>query len=247
MNVFITGVSSGLGRALTNEFLTERHKVWGVARRKIEAWDNDGRLTSNGSFRFSVCDVSVMADAERVRAQMKEAGFVPDIVVLNAGVMENDLDGTFSYDVFKKTYAINLFGAVAWLDLFLPVFVERDGGTFVAISSLSSYRGLNNKKIAYSGSKAALSMTFECMRLQMTPSKVRFVTVNPGGMSPDESRTGLLKIHYKSAAQKIVRRLASPGLNGVFDFPFLNAFISKTMRFLPDFLVSRIVKRCAGS
>lgn len=34
MNVFITGISSGIGRALTERLITEGHCVWGIARRE---------------------------------------------------------------------------------------------------------------------------------------------------------------------------------------------------------------------
>jgi 3-oxoacyl-[acyl-carrier protein] reductase len=242
MNIFITGVSLGLGKALTKEFLQRGHHVWGVARRKLDDWDTNKDFQSNENFRYTTHDISIYSDVERVCKVMLEEQFIPDIVILNAGIMENDLNGAFSYEIFKKVYQVNLFGAASWINIFLPIFLERNRGIFVAISSLSSYRGLNNKMIAYGGSKAALNMTFECFRLQLSSTGVRFITINPGRMVRDSDGNGLMRITYTSAAKKIVSYIFSKRSSNVFDFPLTSSVISKILRIMPDFIVDKMIK-----
>lgn len=246
MNIFITGVSSGLGNALASEFLLMGHHVWGVARRKMDEWDGDRDFMSNSLFRYTVCDVSISSDVEKVCKMMMDEQFVPDIIILNAGIMENDLEDDFLYSVFNKTYQINLFGAVIWINAFLPTFIKRNCGTFVAISSLFSYRGLNSKKIAYAGSKAALSMTFECFRMQFSLTGLRFITINPGKMVKDTEGNGLMKITYSRAAKKIARCSLSKKSASVLDFPLISSAITKMLRVMPDFIVDKMIKFYKG-
>lgn len=242
MNIFITGVSSGLGKALAAEFLHDNHNVWAVARRKIADWDTNKDLQSNKNFRYMICDVSISSDVEKVCKMMMDEQFIPDIVILNAGIMENDLEEDFLYSVFYKIYQINLFGAVTWINVFLPAFIKRNCGTFVAISSLSSYRGLNSKMIAYGGSKSALNMTFECFRLQLLSTGVRFITVNPGRMVGDKDGNGLMRITYTSAAKKIAGHVISKRSANILTFPFISSVVSKIVRVMPDFIVAKMIK-----
>ena len=228
MKVFITGVTSGLGKVLVKEFLNRGYRVWGIGRKHLE--------DSKENFCYSICDVSKEEDVKRVYEEMENKDFVPDIIILNAGMMKNDLISQFSYPVFKETFDINLFGAIKWIDVFLPLFLKRKKGTFAAISSLSAYRALVINKIAYPGSKAALSMVFEGFRLQVPSSGIRFITFHVGPMGEGRS---LFQIGYQKAAEKIVNHLCRNKKNDVVNFPFIPTLITKISRFFPDGLLSK--------
>src|SRR5258705_359960 len=112
MNVFITGISSGIGAALAELLVAQGHAVWGVARRGDLMAELDGRLGSP-LLRFDVADIRNREDIRRVATVMHAAGFVPDAVVLNAGCYVPDLqEGTYSSDAAANVWKTNLDGAL---------------------------------------------------------------------------------------------------------------------------------------
>ena len=79
-NIFITGVSSGVGRQLTKQYIADGHKVWGVARRKPELQELSEELGEN-NFLYSVCDVSNEIEVKNTKSEMDNHDFKPDIVI----------------------------------------------------------------------------------------------------------------------------------------------------------------------
>lgn len=230
MNVFITGVTKGLGKALAGEFLNKGYSVWGVGRRYSEE--------HRENFYYSVCDVTRPEDVKRTYEEMRNKGFIPDIVILNAAIMEDDLAPEFSCDMFKKTFNINLFGSMNWIELFLPPILKKRGGTFVAISSLSAHQPLIINKVAYPSSKAALGMAFRTFRIRFVSSGLRFITFHIGPMGGEQK---LFQISYEKAAKKIVKHLCLNRKSNVVNFPFIPTLITKVSRFLPDIFISRVL------
>ena len=80
---FVTGVSSGIGRALVTKLCRERNNVSGVARRAERLED---LKTKNQSFYGMVCDVTEVSNlADCVSSAEKMRGSI-DIAILNAGI-----------------------------------------------------------------------------------------------------------------------------------------------------------------
>lgn len=229
MNVLITGASSGLGKSLLNEFTSRGCSVWGVARRDVQKvqFAHD----SQDKWFYSQCDIT---DADAVKKTVKDmfaAGFVPDIVILNAGAAFDDINNGIDYNGFKGNFNVNLFGAMNWVSEILPTYLARDKGTFVAISTLSVFRENHRNRIAYSSAKSALSTAFENLRLQYYSSGVRFIVVHPGRMSREPS---LIGITYDDAAKLIANKLMSKNVPHTINFPLLQFVLTKLSRLIPN-------------
>lgn len=229
MRVLITGASSGLGKSMMNEFVSRGCSVWGVARRNIE-----GLLVAHrrqGEWFYSQCDTT---DAEAVREAVKDmlaAGFMPDIVILNAGAAFEDVNTGIDYDSFKENFNLNLFGAMNWVNEILPIYLANNKGMFVAISTLSVFRENHRNKVAYSSAKSALSTAFENLRLQYYSSGLRFVVVHAGRMS---NKRSLLGTTYNEAAKLIADKLMSANVPHAIDFPLFQSLLTKLSRLIPD-------------
>lgn len=178
MKVFITGVSSGIGRELALLLLDQGHHVWGVARNKPDL-DSLSKQVDNAKLTTEICDVSSPGDIERVLGLMRDHDFVPDIVVLNAGANIRDSQPGFSMQHFHQNLAVNLEGAIAWVEAFLPVFEKRKRGTFVAISSMAAYRP-GYMSVGYSASKAALSNAMRGLDVNFGNRRIKFITIHFG-------------------------------------------------------------------
>ena len=242
MKIFITGVSSGLGKELAYKFCKNGHEVWGLARKAFHAYGNT--LIADTNFRYIKCDVADRQITKAVFAEMRGMNFQPDVVILNAGVMESDLEDGFDYETFLKCFNVNLFGSMNLVDLWLPFFLERGFGKFVAISSLSSYRGsIGLKAIGYSSSKVAINMAFEGFRIRYFNSGVSFITINPGSMISGQERRGIFPITYKKAAEKIYKVVVSKKKSEVVNFPKTTGFLLKCSRLFRDSFLGLIISR----
>jgi len=238
-NYLITGASAGLGRSLSRELCGRGHRVWGLARRKERLVELERELGAD-RFLFSVCDVGQEADVRQVAEDVGHSNFGPDIIILNAGINPECFGKPFLLKEFQHVVQVNLFGALAWVELFLPVFRVRGSGQFVAISSLAAYRG-DARWVAYSASKSALDRAFESFRGRHAREGVTFTIIHLGAVNVGMGlgARSLFTLTEKKAVRKILaaveRRVACITIPR-----YLRPFF-ELARILPDPLFSRLV------
>lgn len=232
MKIFITGISSGIGLALTRELVRRKHIVWGIARRQ-ELLEQLQKELGEEYLRITECNLENIEDMNKVAHEMKAQQFLPDIIVLNAAMYTKNAPGSFDLGTYRKFFDINLFGAMFWVETFLPDFFSRGSGQFIAISSTSAFRqGFGNP--AYSGSKAALSMTFRRLRAEFSKTSIKFTTIYFGPIHT-EMWTGrkpsvFVPSSYK-AAKFIIKIINN---NGEYFFPWRTTLFSRLSLFLPE-------------
>lgn len=249
MHILITGASSGIGRALATELAAQGHTVWGIARRRELLLALERELGAE-RFRWSATDVLEPASVDAALGQLRQVGFVPDVVVLNAGAFEEDLEPDFRADAIRRIFQTNVDGALIFVDRLLADFRRRRLGQFIAISSVSAYRP-DATSVAYSASKAALSMAWRCLRLRYRTSGVAFKTIHFGpvatAISPRYSRDfGQPRKYWfvltpEQAAHGITRAIASS--RSVFYIPFFITAVFRLLRILPDRLFFTLTER----
>ena len=231
MKIFITGVSSGIGRELTKKLVGQGHEVWGIARR-IELLEKL-KQEVGGKLKVSECDLLDKSDMAATVKKLRDENFIPDIIILNAGDHIEDTKAGLDLYAFEKTFDLNVTGAMFWVSEFLPNFFTRKSGSIIAISSTSAYRpGL--KSVAYPASKAALSMAFRGLRLKYPNKGINFNTVHFG---PIRTRLwagskSFLNRPAGEAADFIISVFQKK--SGTFFFPFLSTFLFRLSLLLPD-------------
>lgn len=246
MRVFITGISSGIGRELTALLVRDGHDVFGVARRAGRLEELRRELGTD-RLHTAVCDVANPADVARIREELARAGFLPDVVVLNAAIEYEDVP-TYRYDVARETFETNVLGALVWVECFFEPFLQRGSGQFIAVSSLVAFRP-DPASISYSASKAALTMAFRGFRLRYRGSVVRFKTVYFGPVATlikarfargAAGSKPLFVISAKRAARAI--RLAIRSRGRTFWVPRLPMMLFWLSRLLPDAVFLRLAR-----
>ena len=235
MKIFITGISSGMGKILTTNLIKEGHEVWGIARRKEILEELQTNLASD-NLHISSCDIGNMLEMRDIAKRMRDEGFIPDVIVLNAAVhLKNPLN-TFDFGLYQKSFDINVRGALFWVAEFLQDFLKRDSGQFVAISSTSAFRhGYGG--ISYSASKAALSLTFRRLRIHFAKSGIKFSTIYFGPIDTELWRGPKVRFLVPStdrAARYIARIFEKKG--GEYYFPFFTTLLSRLSLLLPESL-----------
>jgi len=239
MKIFITGASSGIGRGAAEILLKSGHEVWGVARRKEELESVQSEFPKN--FHFSVCDQSDPNSRQQAFNQMRAAGFIPDAVILNAGIYLPDVNPEFDLSRFEKNFSTNVAGSLFWVEKFLSDFRRRGNGTFIAISSTSAYRP-GYSSVGYPASKAALSMAFRGLRLNLKNEGIKFTTLHFG---PIRTR---MWVGSKSFLIPTVDRASGYLVSligkkqGSYFYPWLSTVLFRLSLLLPDRVFSKATK-----
>jgi NAD(P)-dependent dehydrogenase (short-subunit alcohol dehydrogenase family) len=180
--LFITGVSSGFGRALSREALSAGHRVIGTvrndeARRAFEALHDEHAH----AVLLDVTDVDAIPDA----VADAESRFGPvDILVNNAGYGHEGIFEESPLEEMRRQFEVNVFGAVAVTQAFVPRFRERRRGHIVNITSMGGF--ITMPGIAYyCGSKFALEGISEVLGKELRPFGVHVTAVAPGSFRTD--------------------------------------------------------------
>lgn len=241
----VVGASSGIGRALVDELVAGGSRVVALARREELLEELAGE---HGERVWSLrCDT---ADRERVLGiadEIRERGWNPDAIFLNAGMGEAELPD-FTVAKHRATFDVNYFGLFTWIEAFLPEFTERGHGTFVATSSLMAFRSLGSSAVAYGASKAAMTNAFEAFRAYCQIDGVQFVTVHPGpvdtAMLTTDGKVPFLWSTRK-AARYTLRKLRR-GKQEI-DYPPIYAWAVRLTMFFPARLITWLTRRKAKS
>ncbi len=241
----VTGASSGLGKALSTLIARRGGSVWGIARRPGPL-EETARELGPDRFRWSACDTG---DPESVRAScrtMRGAGFVPDVVILNAGINTYDAEGNFDAARFDAMIRANLLGVSTWIAEWLPEFLARKHGAFAAVSSMAAIQG-NPRSMGYCVSKRALSELFRYLRVRYGHSVVPFTTIHLGAIDTPMSRsTRLMPGAYTAdRAARIVLEATERRRRSVYR-PSWALAVSLAARAAPDALVAWAAGKAAA-
>ena len=255
MNIFITGASKGIGRELVKLLVKNGHTVWGVARRDDLLYTLEKEIGKDHFFHTQ-CDVGNIKDVLETMRFIRKRSFHPDVVILNAAIYMQDLTPHYSHRFMTEVFTTNLFGALFWVEMFLPLFLARRSGHFIAISSTSAFRP-DPGSLSLPASKAALSMAFRSLRLRYESSKIIFSTIHFGpvatSISPKYvSPIGRPKYPFvltAAAAAKDIAKVIRERRSHDYFFPVLTTLIFRLTLFLPDNFfarVSRFLKKSPG-
>jgi NAD(P)-dependent dehydrogenase (short-subunit alcohol dehydrogenase family) len=174
---FITGSSSGFGRAVAEEALRRGDRVVATARNP-EAL---AELAATAPDRVLLASLDVTQPAQ-VRAAVATAlarfGAI-DVLVNNAGFSILGAVEETSDDELRATMELMFFGAVATTRAVLPHMRARRSGTIVQITSVGGVTTSPGFG-AYCAAKHALEGLSECLALESAPFGLRVLIVEPG-------------------------------------------------------------------
>jgi NAD(P)-dependent dehydrogenase (short-subunit alcohol dehydrogenase family) len=184
--VVITGVSRGLGLAMTEELIARGHTVCGCAR---NGQDVD-RLRTRFATPHHFATVDVSRD-EQVRSWAQDvlaAVGPPELLVNNAALMNRAARlWEVPYDEFSQLIDVNVKGVFSVLRHFLPSMVERQRGVVVNFSS-GWGRSVSPEVAPYCASKWAIEGLTRALAEEL-PQEMAAVPLNPGVINTDMLRT----------------------------------------------------------
>ena len=190
--VLITGCSTGIGRALAEEFNRQSFTVYATAR-KIETLSE---LKKDRIHTLSL-DVNDEKNIDKVVSQIiKEQGKI-DILINNAGITRDQLMLRMSEDDFDKVLDVNLKGTWNMIKSVVPFMTKARYGKIINLASVSGLIG-NAGQANYSASKAGIIGLSKSVAREFSKRNITCNAVAPGYIETKmtESLPDSVKEHY---------------------------------------------------
>ncbi len=190
--VIITGGSSGIGKAMAEEFGKKGSKIFITGRNLTDLHQSVTDLKNKGiDAQGFQADVSKEEDNRKMAEEaIKRFGRI-DVLINNAGISMRALFEEVDLDVVKKVMDINFYGVLYATKYCLPEILKNKGSV-VGISSIAGYRGLPGRT-GYSASKFALNGFLEVLRTEMLKKDVHVLTACPGFTASNIRKRSLTK------------------------------------------------------
>ena len=188
--VIITGGSSGIGKALAEEFGSAGAKIVITGRNEERLNETAEYLSSLNIEILSVkADVSIEEDNKEVVNKVIERYGKIDILINNAGISMRALFEDLNLDVFRQVMNINFFGTVYATKYCLP-YILKTGGSIIGISSIVGYKG-TPARTAYAASKYGIHGFFDVLRMEVMKRGVHVMIACPGFTGSNIRKTAL--------------------------------------------------------
>lgn len=177
--VFITGATSGIGRACALKFATAGASVACVGRNESALQKITKEIQSVGGETLAMrADISINDEANDAVLRTVERFAGIDVLVNAAGHISSGTIENTTLQAWDDMLNVNVRAVFNLMQKALPSIVERRGN-IVNISSVTGLRAFPGV-LAYCVSKAALDQLTRCAALELASKNVRVNAVNPG-------------------------------------------------------------------
>ena len=181
----VTGAGSGIGRAIAEKLGKEGERVV-VNDLKGEAADEvvAGIKESGGEASSAPGDVSDVEDVDRIVAAAREAYGSPEILVNNAGFLQQKRFVDLTVEDFDRMIAVHLRGTFLCTRAVLPEMLSRGSGIVVNVASqLGQIGGI--ELCHYSAAKAGIIGLTKSLAREVSAQGVRVNAVAPGPINTE--------------------------------------------------------------
>ena len=177
--IWITGASSGIGKAAAKEFARTGSKVFVSSRRKSELERLSMELKDeNLSVEIFPCNIASSANVDQTVKKILANNKI-DCLVNNAGITSFKLAEENSINEIDDIIHTNLLGAIYSIKSVLPSMIKQGGGTIINMLSVVTKKVFSQSS-AYSASKHGLIGYTNSLREEVRKHNVRIINVIPG-------------------------------------------------------------------
>lgn len=182
--ILITGASSGFGRGAAIELARLGHKVVATA----ETWPQVRSLRADATaakVELEVIKLNLLDEVDIAHASTYD----PDVLVLNAAVMESGSVIDIPMKRVRESFEVNLFGNIKLVQGIVPKMVARRSGKVVWTSSMGGILVIPFVGV-YCATKHAVEAIAGSMKAELAPYGIKVATVNPGVFGTGFNDTG---------------------------------------------------------
>lgn len=193
--VFITGASSGIGRAAAEHAIAAGHRVFGTGRNE-DALKAIADLNPS-SFAYAVADVTEVRAMEGAFEKCLAVFGRIDVLVNNAGLGIFDPIAEGKLADWHTMFDVNVKGLLTCIHLALPE-LRKQRGQLINLTSVAAHHVFPNSGI-YCSTKHAVLAISEAVRLELG-NEIRITSISPGSVNTpfiDQTRNPELLANYK--------------------------------------------------
>jgi len=243
--IWITGASSGIGKAVAEKFASEGWMVAASARRQ----EILNKMAENQNIFAYPLDVTQKENVTKTFNNIIEDFKNVDICLFCSGTYDPKLEQEINIEQNKFVMETNYFGVLNCIKAVETYFKNKKSGQISIVSSVAAYRGLPNSS-GYGPSKAALTNLTESIYFDFKKHNVKISLVSPGFIKTPLTDKNEFPMPFirspEFAADKIFQGLTKKNIFEIH-FPLGLTLTLKFLRVLPYklylFLIDKFVKR----
>jgi len=245
--VFITGASSGIGKALALAYAKRGFTIGLTARREEILHEISKEVEALGGAPFVYqLDVNDAEKCKSVANQFMADAEGIDIVIANAGIGGDD--GLFSgtSDQINTILNTDILGVTNTLMPFIPTLKAQKSGAIVCISSVASFIPLPFHG-GYAGAKIAIRMIFDSWRPTLDKYNIKTVSICPGLVDTPIVKGPARRFPMKSAEDAAERFLEVIDRGySTYIYPWPYRILILIVRLTPERFYNWLIKKMFG-
>ena len=231
--IWITGGSTGIGKALAIKFANEGWNVAISARRENLLKEISDENENIYGYPLDVTDKSKCKEVfEKIKNKFQNV----DICFFSTGTWNPKKEKDIDLEQIENVFKINFFGTLNSIKTVEEYFKNKKEGMITIVSSIAGYRGLPNST-GYGPSKSALNNLAESLYFDFERFNVRVCLVSPGFIKTPMTDKNDFKMPFlkttEYAAEKIYDGLINKNIFEIH-FPKSLTLILKILSFLPS-------------
>tara|TARA_B100000123_G_scaffold269822_1_gene246619 strand:+ start:16 stop:774 length:759 start_codon:yes stop_codon:yes gene_type:complete len=240
--IWITGASTGIGKALALKF-SKNGWIVAISARRKELLEEIS--SSNENIYSFPLDVTKIDECNKVFSEIKNKFNNIDICVFSTGTWNPKKEKEIDVEQIENVMKVNFFGTLNSIKCVENYYKESRKGHISIVSSIAGYRGLPNST-GYGPSKSALNNLAESLYFDFGRYNVRISLISPGFIKTPMTDKNDFKMPFlkstEYAADKIYNGLVN---SNVFEihFPKQLTLILKILKILPNWLYLWLVKK----
>ena len=238
--IWITGASTGIGKALAIKFSKNGWKV-AISARRLELLEEISKKNEN-IFSF-LLDVTNKDECSKVFSEIKNKFGQIDLCIFSTGTWDPKKEKEIDVEQIENVMKVNFFGTVNSIKSVEKYFKELGKGHISIVSSIAGYRGLPNST-GYGPSKSALNNLTESLYFDFKRYGVRVSLISPGFIKTPMTDKNDFKMPFlkttEYAAEKIYNGLVNTNAFEIH-FPKQLTIVLKILKILPNWLYLRLV------
>ena len=240
--IWITGASSGIGKAVATKFAKNGWIVAASARR--ENLLNELKEINENIYPFPL-DVTDIDKCKLVATNIINQFKNIDICLFGTGMHDPKSEKKFNLEKVREIMEVNYFGTMNSINSIYDYFSEKKNGQISIISSVAGYRGLPAAG-AYCASKAALTSFAESLNFDMQMKNVRVSLVSPGFIKTpmtDQNEFPMPMIKTPEFAANEIYKGLTVKKSFEIHFPKAFTYFLKFLQILPSSIYFKLVSK----
>ena len=240
--IWITGASSGIGKALAIKFANNGWQVAASARRENLLVDLSKNNSNIFPFPLDVKDEKLTKNVfQNIIGKFKTI----DVCVFCTGIHDPDAEKRLDSKKIREIMETNFFGTLNCIMSVDNYFKEKKDGHISIVSSVAGYRGLPAAS-GYCASKSALTSLAESLYFEFKRHNVRVSLISPGFIkTPMTDKNKFPMPMIKSAEFAAEKMFIGITKKNVFEihFPIAFTIIMKLLKIMPNWLYFLLLKK----